>query len=652
MLGSLKQLFIGKPKNPHDLNIFHRMSLIAVLAWVGLGADGLSSSCYGPEAAYLALGEHKYLAIFVAILSAVTILLISASYSQIIELFPSGGGGYLVASKLINPTVGMISGCALLIDYVLTIAISIASGADALFSFLPAGFLAYKLSFEIAGVFLLMVMNMRGVKESVVPLTPIFMTFIVTHAFAIGYAIYLHANQLPGIITATSHDVSSLQAGIGAFGILFIILKAFSLGAGTFTGIEAVSNGLPVLREPKVKTGKKTMMYMAASLAITVVGLIIGYLLFDVQKVGDKTLNASLFEQLTHAWASPWGYIFVMVALISETMLLFVAAQAGYLDGPRVLASMAVDRWAPSRFSSFSDRLVTQNGIVLMGISSLIILAVTQGSVAALVILYSINVFITFCLSQWGMVVHWWQVRREESAWIKKIIVNGSGLLLTGFILVSMVILKFHEGGWITLAMTVALACGAWGIRKHYRNTLNKLRSLSPLTEAVQKEIPKGEGIIDKPSPDGKTVIILVNGYNGLGLHTLFNTVRIFKCDVKNFIFIQIGVIDAETFRGKEEMEKLKTNVENDLQKYEQLMQSHGYYAKGYCALGTDVALEIEQLVVRLRRVYDNCIVFGGQVVFERESLVNRFLHNHTVFAVHKRLYYQGIPMMVLPVRI
>lgn len=652
MLGSLKKLFIGKPKNPHDLNIFHRMSLIAVLAWVGLGADGLSSSCYGPEAAYLALGEHKYLAIFVAILSAVTIFLISASYSQIIELFPSGGGGYLVASRLINPTVGMISGCALIIDYVLTIAISIASGADALFSFLPPSFLPYKLPFEFAGIMLLMIMNMRGVKESVVPLTPIFMTFIITHAFAIGYAVFLQSGQLPAVADAAAADVSSLHGNVGLFGVLFIILKAFSLGAGTFTGIEAVSNGLPVLRDPKVKTGKKTMMYMAASLAITVVGLIIAYLLFDVQKTGDKTLNASLFEQLTLSWASPWGHLFVMVALFSETMLLFVAAQAGYLDGPRVLASMAIDRWAPSRFASFSDRLVTQNGILLMGISSLIILALTKGSVATLVILYSINVFITFCLSQWGMVVHWWQVRREEKTWAKKITINGSGLLLTGFILISMVILKFHEGGWITLLMTGALACGAWGIRQHYVRTQQRLRGLSVLTEALEKNIPQGEGATESPCRDGKTLILLVSGYNGLGLHTLLNAIRIFKGDIKNFVFIQVGVIDAETFKGREEMQRLRWKVEEELGKYETLMRSYGYYAKGYCALGTDVTLEIEEMAVRLQRVYDNCIVFGGQVVFEKDSLLNRLLHNHTVFAVHKRLYYHGIPMMVLPVRI
>lgn len=652
MLGFLKQLFIGKPKNPHDQHIFHRMSLIAFFAWVGLGADGLSSSCYGPEAAYLALGEHKYLSLFVALLSALTIFLISASYSQIIQLFPSGGGGYLVASRLINPTVGMISGCALLIDYVLTIAISIASGADALFSFLPPEYHHYKLPFEFAGVILLMVMNMRGVKESVVPLTPIFMTFIVTHAFAILYAIFLHSGQMPQVVSTASADVVNLHSSVGTFGVLFIILKAFSLGAGTFTGIEAVSNGLPVLRDPKVQTGRKTMWYMAVSLAVTVVGLIIGYLLLDIQKIGNKTLNASLFEQLTQSWASPWGYIFVMIALLSETMLLFVAAQAGYLDGPRVLASMASDRWAPSRFSSFSDRLVTQNGIVLMGITSLILIAFTHGSVATLVILYSINVFITFCLSQWGMVVHWWQVRKKEK-WLKPILINGSGLLLTGFILVSMVILKFHEGGWVTLIMTGALACCAWGIRKHYRDTLEKMRKLAPLTEVIEKELPgKGSLPPDKPYPDGRTLIFLVNGYNGLGLHTLLNAIRLFKGDIKNFLFVQIGVIDAETFKGKEELEQLETKVQSELSRYEQLMKRHGYYAKGYYALGTDVTLEIEQLVVELQKNYANCIVFGGQLVFKRESLLNRLLHNYTVFAVQKRLYYHGVPVMILPVRV
>src|SRR5579875_2988867 len=134
---TISNIFIGPPRDIHDPNVFHHLSLIAFLAWVGLGSDGLSSSCYGPEEAFLALGHHQYLAVFLAMMTALTVFVISASYSQTIDQFPSGGGGYVVASKLLGPTPGLVSGCALVVDYVLTISISIASGADAIFSFLP-----------------------------------------------------------------------------------------------------------------------------------------------------------------------------------------------------------------------------------------------------------------------------------------------------------------------------------------------------------------------------------------------------------------------------------------------------------------------------------------------------------------------------------
>src|SRR5674476_398793 len=143
----LKTLIIGKPHNPLDINIFHKLSLISLFAWVGLGSDAMSSSSYGPQEAYLALGGHTYLALFVALGIVLTIFVISTSYSQIVELFPTGGGGYLVASKLLSPSLGMISGCALLIDYVLTIAISIASGVDAVLSFLPISWQIIRLGF-------------------------------------------------------------------------------------------------------------------------------------------------------------------------------------------------------------------------------------------------------------------------------------------------------------------------------------------------------------------------------------------------------------------------------------------------------------------------------------------------------------------------
>src|SRR5271170_2132542 len=164
-----KDVVIGRARNISDKRIFHNMSLVALIAWVGLGADGLSSSCYGPEAAFLALAGHEFLSLFVAAAVIVTIVVICASYSQIIEQFPSGGGGYLVASKLLSPPVGVVSGCALIGDYVLTIAISVASGTEALFSLLPSDWatVANKTEFSAAGVIFLSIVNLRGVKESV-----------------------------------------------------------------------------------------------------------------------------------------------------------------------------------------------------------------------------------------------------------------------------------------------------------------------------------------------------------------------------------------------------------------------------------------------------------------------------------------------------
>ena len=222
----LKTVVLGQALNPHDKQVFHNLSLIAFFAWVGLGADGLSSSCYGPEEAFLALQAHPYLSIFVALASAVTVFVISASYSQIIEYFPTGGGGYLVASKLLSPTVGMISGCALLIDYVLTITISIASGADALFSFLPEAWFHYKLGFALLGVLGLTLLNLRGVKESVVPLIPVFIVFVLTHVFVILFAIVTHLNNVPEVIHATAENVRVAHGELGLLGMLLLMLRA------------------------------------------------------------------------------------------------------------------------------------------------------------------------------------------------------------------------------------------------------------------------------------------------------------------------------------------------------------------------------------------------------------------------------------------
>jgi len=654
----MKTLILGNKHNIDDTSIFHKLALIAFFAWVGLGADGLSSSCYGPEEAFLAFKGHVYLSVFVALMSGITVFIIAASYSQIIELFPTGGGGYLVASKLLSPTVGMISGSALLIDYVLTITISVASGADALFSFLPPVWLPYKLMFSLAGVLLLTIMNMRGVKESVLPLVPIFLTFVITHAFIIGYAVIMNMGRFGEIAAATKADVLQTQAELGIGGMMLLILRAYSMGAGTYTGIEAVSNGLPILREPKVRTGKRTMRYMAFSLAITVMGLMIAYLLYRVVPQSGKTLNAVLFETMTQGWGSS-GTAFVLVTLLSEAALLFIAAQAGFLDGPRVLSNMALDRWFPTKFAMLSDRLVTQKGILLMGGAALITMVLTNGSVKYLVVLYSINVFITFFLSQLGMVRHWWQVRGKEDHWAKKLFINGVGMTLTLFILLTVTILKFFDGGWITLLLTGSLVTIAMLTQRHYRNTYKLLHRLDELVTVAEASCPinatsapSEKELNVKYEPNDKTAILLVNGFNGLGLHTLFSIIRLFGGTFRNFVFIQVGTVDAGNFKGVEDVGLMKAKVRNDLDRYVNYMRCHGYYAAAYSSFGTDVVNEIASLTPQILERFPNAILFGGQLVFPSTTFMSGIFHNHTIFAVQRRFYSEGIPVVILPIRV
>ncbi len=487
----VKRVLFGAPRDLFDPKIFHNVSLVAFFAWVGLGADGISSSCYGPEEAFLALGSHAVLAIFIAVMSVATIFIISGSYAQIIEAFPSGGGGYIVASKLLGEKAGVVSGSALVIDYVLTITISIASGADALFSILSQQYLPYKIWFVTSVILLLIWMNLRGIKESVAVFTPIFMVFMLTHIPLLLYAMLRHVPEMPAVASEVSRDFHSALGQMGWIGLGALLMRAFSMGGGTFTGIEAISNSMQTLREPRVQTGKKAMAYMAFSLSFLAGGILLGYLLYKVAPVPGKTLNAILFDRVVgELWQGSGGKILLAVVLGSETALLFIAAQTGIIDGPQVLSNMALDYYAPRRFAHLSERLVRKYGVVFMGGMALLMLYISAGSVKYLVIMYSINVFLTFTLSQFGMVVHWWKDRATARRWRFGMAMNGIGFLLTAVLLCLTVWFKFPEGGWVTLLITGAFVAVSLGIRRHYRVAQESLRRLDDLLLAL----PSGDG--------------------------------------------------------------------------------------------------------------------------------------------------------------
>ncbi len=424
------------------------------------------------------------------------------------------------------------------------------------------------------------------------PLIPVFLTFMLTHLFALGYALVTHFFSFAQIASDFSMDMHSTYTELGFLGMVILILRAYSMGAGTYTGIEAVSNALPILREPRVQTAKKTMTYMMISLMVMAGGLMVAYLLYRVEFQPGKTLNAVLFEEISASWGT-WGKFFVFLSLFSEAMLLMIAAQTGFLDGPRVLANMALDRWVPTHFATLSDRLVIRNGILIMGSAAFLVVLATQGQVGILVILYSINVFITFTLSQLGMVVEALKNREEVENRKTRLFINGMGLVATGFILVAVVVIKFHEGGWITLLITGVLTGLFALVKRHYQKVQKMLKRLDALVKVTELTIPQNGKLVSprgklKLDPKGRTAVIFVNGFNGLGLHTLFSVLKQFPDFFKNFVFVQVGVVDAGNFKGSKEIRLLEKQLKEDGERYVQYMKKLGYYGEAIYSIEID----------------------------------------------------------------
>ncbi len=618
------------------------------LAWVGLGADGISSAAYGPAEAFLGLGHHKYLALPLAAVTAATVLLIAAAYTRLIEAFPQGGGGYAATSKHLGVNAGLVGGCALLVDYVLTITVSIVAAGDAIFSLLPPAWDRYKLAFEFGMTLLGILLNIRGLRETVLPLVPVFLLFIVTHAVLILAGVVSVVPRLGAAAAEIGDGFSQGASTLGWWGMLVLIGRAYSLGAGTYTGIEAVANGVNIMREPRVQTARRTMRYMSISLASVSAGLLLCFLLMNVTDEPSRTLNAGLAERVFGGW--PGGAGFLWATLGSEAAILVVAAQTGFIGGPRVLANMALDAFVPRRFAALSERLTTQNGIVLMGGAAIAALMVTRGNIQTLVIMYSINVFITFSLAMAAMLRATWKERRAGRGRTGgRLALFAVGMVVCTTILVVTTIEKFQEGGWATLTCTGALVGVCLLIRGHYRDVTRRVLQLRRDLRLPEKDPAVSPGPFDPSKP---VAAVLVAGYSGLGIHTLLTAMTSFGGYFKNVLFVSIGVMDTGAFKGAGAVEELRAETEKSLEEYVRIARRLGIPAQYRYAIGTDPVDELEKLCLEIRREFPNCFFVAGTILFKQERWFDRLLHNQTALALQRRLHWAGIPTLILPIRV
>jgi amino acid transporter len=463
-MDSIKHFLFGSPI-PTFTQKEYRLNKIRALA--AFSPDALSSIAYANQEIYLALvvAGSSGLALSFPIGLAITglLVLVALSYFQTIQGYPSGGGSYVVARENLGEIPGLAAGAALLIGYTLTAAVSLTSGVAAIASSFPV---LWRFQTPLALFFLLVItmINLRGIQESgtamAVPVYLFLVSYLLMLAYGIVDALLNHsfAQQPVAFLPATTELTPIL------------ILEAFSAGCTALTGIEAISNGVPVFKKPEVKNAGKTLLIMALLMALLFTGSIGLTQYLNVVPLGMETILSALAHRIL---GNGFGYLLIQ---ISSTLILIVAANTSFAGFPRLAAILANDNFMPRPLTQLGDRLVYNNGILSLAGATGLLIILFQGDSHALVPLFAVGVFLAFTLSQSGMVVHWWRTRGKS--WGLKIAINLIGALATGCATLIIGVTKFNEGAWISILLIPLIMQAFIKIREQYRVTAQQLAIL------------------------------------------------------------------------------------------------------------------------------------------------------------------------------
>ena len=445
LFARLKALTIGRPLASEE-EIGERLSKKKALAI--FSSDAISSSAYATEEILrvLVLAGAGALLVSIEISVAIAILLavVALSYRQVCRAFPNGGGAYAVARAELTPLLGLVAAAALLIDYVMTVAVSTASAVDQLISIAP-GLNAFRIEFAIMSITLITVANLRGLRESG-------NIFAVPTYLFIGLALAIVVIGFVNIATGQAHPLprqpEAVRLGTETLGI-FLLLKAFASGSVALTGTEAIANGVPAFKPPEARNAANTMTAMAVLLAILFIGITVVAHVYDVVPSRDNSGGPTVIALVagTAFGNGPLYYVFQL----ATALILFLAANTSFNAFPRLAAILAEDGYMPRQFSFRGDRLAFSWGIVALAAIAAALLFYFGGITTLLIPLYSVGVFVCFTLSQSGMVLHWF--RRRERGWTWRALINGSGAILTGVVLVVVASVKFTSGAYLVVIL-------------------------------------------------------------------------------------------------------------------------------------------------------------------------------------------------------
>lgn len=486
MLKRLKALFIGDPlistNEGDDTHLLSKKQALAMLS-----SDALSSIAYGPEQIILILVAVSPLAIWwslpIGLMVLVLLASLTISYQQVIHAYPKGGGAYVVSSENLSPSWGLIAGGSLLVDYMLTVAVSVSSGADAITSAFPV-IKEHNLAISVVLVLVLMVMNLRGLRESARSLMiPVYL-FIVSILFLLLYGSYqIIVGHLPYMATA---HIGQSVSGVS----MILLLRAFTSGSASLTGVEAISNAVPFFKRPKEKNASATLGFMALILGLMFAGITFLNFWLGILPSQHVTVLAQIAK--TVYGNSVLGNVFFYIFQLATAFILAVAANTGFSAFPMLSFNMAKNKYMPHLFMEKGARLGYSNGIITLALGAIALLFIFDGSTERLIPLYTIGVFIPFALSQTGMVIHW--RRTLKHGYLGRSLANILGALICyGIILI---LLVFRLGDiWPFFPIIIALLGLFNAIKRHYSNVAMQLR----ITEGA-KAIPY----------QGNTVLVLV----------------------------------------------------------------------------------------------------------------------------------------------
>ncbi|MCW5849325.1 MAG: APC family permease [Anaerolineae bacterium] len=468
MIGQLVDFLLGRPL-PTSAAIHERLTKVKALAV--FSSDALSSTAYATEEIILALlvagsgvlGLSWPIAIGIAIL----LVIVSISYRQTIHAYPTGGGSYIVAKDNLGQFPGLVAGSALLIDYVLTVAVSVSAGVAALTSAVP-DLQPYRVSLCLTFVLLITLANMRGIRESgSIFALPTYM-FIVSMAALMLMGIYRMVSGVGAVETAPIEAVMPTQALS-----LFLILRAFASGCTALTGIEAISDGVPAFKKPEANNAATTLTWMVTILVTLFLGITYLATHYAIHPLHPEEPGyQTVVSQIARAVFGVGPIYYVIQA--STALILVLAANTAYADFPRLSSIIARDRFLPRQFTNIGHRLAFSNGILVLGLLSSLLIVVFQGYTHSLIPLYAVGVFISFTLSQAGMVVRWW--RRREPGWRHFIAINAIGATATGIVLVVIAATKFLLGAWIVILLIPTFVLMFLRIHGHYVHVAEQLR--------------------------------------------------------------------------------------------------------------------------------------------------------------------------------